>query len=178
MQSYIKKVVANLLDRMIAHDRSKLVSPEVEAFDEFTPKLRETTYGSEEYQSLLDAIKPALKHHYATNDHHPEYHQASVGEAINRLQQSRDELEHGLYDVGTCVADAIKCMDADLASKRSRVRQMNLVSILEMLCDWKAASLRHNDGDIRKSIEFNQRRFGYSDELKQILYNTLGAIED
>lgn len=44
----------------------------------------------------------------------------------------------------------------------------------------KAATLRHNNGDLRKSIEMNQRRFGYSDELKQILLNTafeLGLFE-
>jgi hypothetical protein len=57
------------------------------------------------------------------------------------------------------------------------VRGMSLLDLVEMLCDWKAATLRHNDGDIRKSIEINQERFGYSDELKQILLNTLPTIE-
>lgn len=52
------------------------------------------------------------------------------------------------------------------------VRGMCLLDVVEMLCDWKAATLRHADGDLRKSIEINQRRFGYSDELKQILLNT------
>lgn len=51
--------------------------------------------------------------------------------------------------------------------------KMSLLDIVEMLCDWKAATMRHADGDIRKSIEINQKRFGYSDELKQILINTL-----
>ncbi len=57
------------------------------------------------------------------------------------------------------------------------IRGMSLLSLLEMLCDWKAATLRHNDGDIRRSIDINQKRFGYSDELKQIFLNTLGVIE-
>ena len=52
------------------------------------------------------------------------------------------------------------------------------LDILEMLCDWKAATLRHKDGDIRKSIEINQKRFGYSDELKRIFLNTLSIIEN
>lgn len=55
---------------------------------------------------------------------------------------------------------------------------MNLVDIIEMLCDWKAATLRHNDGDIRRSIEINQKRFGYSDELKSILLNTVILLEE
>lgn len=54
---------------------------------------------------------------------------------------------------------------------------MNLLDVLEMLCDWKAATLRHKDGDIRQSIEINQKRFGYSDELKAILLNTLPLLD-
>ena len=53
---------------------------------------------------------------------------------------------------------------------------MNLVDLIEMICDWKAASERHADGDIYKSIEINQKRFGYSDELKQILKNTIEIL--
>jgi len=50
---------------------------------------------------------------------------------------------------------------------------MNLIDLCEMISDWKGATLRHNDGDILKSIELNQKRFSYSDELKQILINTV-----
>lgn len=53
------------------------------------------------------------------------------------------------------------------------IKDMDLVDLLEMICDWLAATLRHNDGDIYKSIEINQKRFGYGDELKQILENTI-----
>ena len=55
---------------------------------------------------------------------------------------------------------------------------MNIVDICEMIADWKAASLRHADGDIMKSIEINQKRFGYSDELKSILINTVKQCFD
>lgn len=54
---------------------------------------------------------------------------------------------------------------------------MNLVDLIEMVCDWKAATLRHDDGDIRKSIEVNKKRFGYSDELKHIFLNTVDLLE-
>jgi hypothetical protein len=52
------------------------------------------------------------------------------------------------------------------------IRWMNLVDILEMFCDWYAATKRHNDGDIMKSIAINQKRFGYSDDLKAVFENT------
>jgi hypothetical protein len=52
------------------------------------------------------------------------------------------------------------------------IKGMNLIDILEMFCDWYAATKRHNDGDIIKSITINQGRFGYSDDLKVIFMNT------
>jgi len=123
-------MIQELMFRAATHDQSKLVSPEVEVFNEFTPKLAETTYGSDEYKAMLAAMKPALEHHYAANRHHPEYHPNGI-------------------------------------------RDMDLIDVVEMLCDWYAATQRHKDGDIRKSIELNQQRFGYSDELRQILLNTI-----
>jgi len=50
---------------------------------------------------------------------------------------------------------------------------MSLIDLVEMIVDWKAASMRHIDGDILRSIEVSQKRFGYSDDLKQILINTI-----
>lgn len=52
------------------------------------------------------------------------------------------------------------------------VNNMTLVDLIEMLCDWKAATMRHNDGDITKSLEINKKRFGISDQLTTILENT------
>lgn len=56
------------------------------------------------------------------------------------------------------------------------IQGMNLVDLIEMICDWKAASQRHSDGDIFKSIEINQQRFGYSDDVKQLLINTVKEV--
>jgi hypothetical protein len=57
------------------------------------------------------------------------------------------------------------------------IKGMNLIDLLEMLCDWKAATLRHNTGDIYKSLELNQKRFGYSDEVKEFLKNTIDWLD-
>lgn len=55
---------------------------------------------------------------------------------------------------------------------------MNLIDLIEMFCDWKAATLRHNNGDLRRSIEINSDRFKLSDQLKSILMNTVKFIEE
>lgn len=52
------------------------------------------------------------------------------------------------------------------------IKDMTLIDLMELLCDWKAASMRHNDGNILKSIELNQKRFKYTKELRLILENT------
>jgi len=129
VRNLLNACVIDLLHRAAKHDQTKLESPEVEAFTEYTPKLANSTYGSEEYKGFLAAIKPALDHHYAHNSHHPEHY------------------KNGIND-------------------------MNLLDIVEMLCDWKAASERHNDGNIRRSIEINANRFGLSPQLVKILENT------
>lgn len=49
---------------------------------------------------------------------------------------------------------------------------MSLLDVIEMLCDWKAASERHDDGDIKRSLEINGGRFEISPQLQSILYNT------
>jgi hypothetical protein len=122
-------VAKDLIDRAHRHDASKLVEPELSTFDEFTPKLRDSTYGSDEYKSFLAGMGEGLKHHYASNDHHPEHHPGGV-------------------------------------------RDMDLVQMIEMLADWKAATLRHADGDLGRSITQNAKRFDYGDEVTRLLWLT------
>lgn len=129
VQELMRVCVAELKQRLQVHDASKLEPFEKSFFDEFTPKLKGLTYGSDEYKAMLAAMKPGLDHHYANNRHHPEFH-----------------------------ADGI--------------RGMTLLDLLEMFCDWKAATERHADGDLATSIDFNQRRFRYSDDLRAIFINT------
>lgn len=58
------------------------------------------------------------------------------------------------------------------------IRDMSLLDLVEMLCDWKAASLRHDTGDILESIRINQQRFGMSDDLCAVLRNTAIWLND
>jgi len=177
------RVVADLLRRSDEHDLSKLESPEREAFDEWTPRLAATTYGSDEYRSYLAAMKPALDHHYAHNSHHPEHYRWRCGVCERRWTDAQwEDAPQGPNDSGLrycpycCRGGMIyECYLADETNKG--LCGMSLLDLIEMLMDWWAASKRHNDGDIRRSIEVNQERFRYSDELKRILLNTLPLVE-
>lgn len=48
----------------------------------------------------------------------------------------------------------------------------DLFDLIEMFMDWKAATERHNDGDIYKSIAINRRRFSYDEMMENIFINT------
>jgi hypothetical protein len=120
----------NLLKvRVECHDQSKLGDVEKKIFDIYTPKLKATTYGSDQYKEFLAEMSVALKHHYANNSHHPEH------------------FENGIDG-------------------------MTLIDLLEMICDWKAATERHADGSIVASLKINKERFKMNDQLSKILENT------
>lgn len=57
------------------------------------------------------------------------------------------------------------------------IKDMDLLDLIEMLCDWKAASLRQHDGNILHSIDKNQDRFEYTKELSVIFKNTVELFE-
>lgn len=56
------------------------------------------------------------------------------------------------------------------------ISDMTLVDIIEMFCDWKAASDRQHDGNIRKSLKANKARFKISPQLHNIFENTVKEL--
>lgn len=133
VMDFLEKIVINLENRAACHDDSKLEEPEKSMYDEFTPKLRDSTYGSDEYKGFLKDMGAALQHHYQVNSHHPEH------------------FENG-------------------------INGMSLLDLIEMLADWKAAGMRHANGNITQSMEINRKRFGMSDQLYEIFVNTVKEL--
>lgn len=129
VRELIKLTSEKMAQRAEVHDKSKLEAPEKQFFDEFTPKLRGSTYGSDEYKGFLKELQVGLDHHYQNNSHHPEH-----------------------YSNG--------------------VNGMSLLDVLEMFCDWKAATERHADGSLERSIKINKERFKMSDQMAEIFENT------
>lgn len=80
VNKYLIGAATELLRRAQVHDESKLYSPEVDLFDKMTPKLKNLTYGTQEYKDSLSELKPALDHHYLFNSHHPEHYENGIDE--------------------------------------------------------------------------------------------------
>lgn len=138
---YLNKFIVGLLKRGEEHDQSKLEQPEVQIFARHTPLNSDnkprlsSSYGSPEYEKLKARMAPALKHHYANNRHHIEYH------------------PNGVED-------------------------MNLLDLIEMFCDWKAATERNSDGCLRRSIDINKDKFDFPPVLVKILQNSIQLLDD
>lgn len=144
VRSLIVQACNNLQYRASVHDQSKLSSPEKEAFDRAAARLRDLTYGSDAYKASLAELGDALRHHYRSNRHHPEFYALTDSGIPNP-----DELLQGVA-----------------------VARMSLFDITEMLMDWKAASERHENGDIWSSLAVNKERFGLSEQLYGVLCTT------
>lgn len=58
------------------------------------------------------------------------------------------------------------------------VAGMHLVQFLEMVADWIAASRRHDDGDVGRSLSVNVERFGMAEPglLLRLMANTVEAF--
>lgn len=136
--------------RAVMHDDSKFSEQEFPYFAEATPALRGLTYGSDEYREQLKKIQPAIDHHNMVNRHHPEHFAC----------------DNTGYDPE---------YDARIKDGRA-FNEMNLLDLIEMLADWKAATERHDDGDLSRSISINQSRFGYSDHMVNLLRNTASFL--
>ncbi len=165
VRRYMLKIAQNLISRAMAHDSSKLEDPELETFIEYTPKLKDCTYGSDEYNKYLKEMKVALDHHYKVNRHHPEFSGSYMGcSGCSATFYLIDE--DNTLICPNCGQDLVR---------KSNISNMTLTDLIEMICDWKAATLRHSDGDINESLTKNEERFNIDDQLLSILRNTVKA---
>lgn len=111
-----------------------------------------TTYGIDKMVSILNTI------------YNQSAHSAGIWNAINS--------EMGEYIGLHFIADTIVEFNPP-----SNMDSMNLVDLMEMMCDWIASSRRHADGDIYRSIEFNRVRFNMPDMMVNIFRNTAAYLE-
>jgi len=164
VRKYIFNVIQRLEDKANQHDASKLYPPEKEIFDKTTQRLKTSTYGSDEYKIMLKEMGPALEHHYEHNRHHPEHFKEYECNGCFKLFNEQPN-------------NCDICGYSQFTIKNVGISGMNLLDVIEMLCDWKAATLRHGNGDIRKSLDYNSNRFGFrATVLHQILANTIDDL--
>ena len=64
-KEWVKDLMGTLIDdmviRSIHHDDSKMEDPEKSLFDEYSPKLKDCTYGSDEYKEFLKCLTTIMQ---------------------------------------------------------------------------------------------------------------------
>ena len=60
---------------------------------------------------------------------------------------------------------------------KNGVNDMTLIDLVEMFCDWKAASERQHNGNLLISIDVNAKKFGIDSQLRQIFQNTAAVMD-
>jgi hypothetical protein len=102
----------------------------------------------------------------------------SATDRLNNVVYGTPEYDEGIKALGPALTHHYKHNSHHPEHYRNGISGMSLLDLTEMLMDWKASSERMADGgDIHYSIEYNQKRFGYSDELKSILHNTAREMD-
>jgi hypothetical protein len=106
-------------------------------------------------------------------------------EMFTRLTHKLKGITYGSQEYKDCLAEMGPALEHHYSENAHHpehhnlgVDSMTLIDVLEMLCDWYASCQRHADGNIYKSIDINTERFGLSDQLANILRNTVKLFND
>lgn len=92
---------------------------------------------------------------------------------LSSVQYGSSEYKQLLEDVKPAILHHYSRNSHHPEFHKNGIEDMDLVDILEMLCDWNAAGERNKNGNIRKSIEINAEKYNISPQLRKILENTV-----
>jgi hypothetical protein len=94
------------------------------------------------------------------------------------------KLQYGSPEYMECPKNLKPALDHHYANSRHHkehfkngVNDMHLLDLIEMFLDWKAASMRQQDGNLRKSIEINAERYSIGPQLTRILENSIELVD-
>lgn len=126
---------------------------------------------------IIQLLDRAQKHDQ-TKLEHPEV------EVFAQYTDQLSTLTYGSKNYDDCKALMFTALEHHYAHNRHHpehfkngIDDMNIIDLVEMFCDWKASASRGTDGNIRKSLEINGRRFNMSPQLVKILENSISLLE-
>ena len=143
-------------------------------YDSATETLKHIKQVGEFLWQVIYVIGKRITHHDASKLQEPEKSMYDRFTPILRsLTYGSDEYKATLKEMGAALRHHYEVNSHHPEHYPNGIDGMSLIDLIEMLADWKAASMRHDDGDILKSLEINRYRFGMSDQLFEIFKNTL-----
>lgn len=91
---------------------------------------------------------------------------------LKELTYGSPEYKESLKELGTALEHHYENNSHHPEHYPNGIEGMDLLDLVEMYCDWKAAVLRTQGGDMGKSIDFNEGRFNMAGQLADIFRNT------
>lgn len=163
------------MKRLDMYDSKTDILKHIEKVRHFLDVVREELYWrgidhdrsklSADEKPIFDKLTPKLKESTYEGEEYKGFLKETKVALDHHYKKNRHHPEHFYPEVAHMNAiNEISCM--------------NLIDIIEMFCDWKAATMRHDNGDLKKSIAVNQKRFGISDELTAIFLNSVNMFKD
>lgn len=128
----------------------------------------------EKLEEIVGDLRYRLAMHDRTKLEEPE--KSMYDEFVPKLKPlvyGSPEYKQTLADMGEALQHHYRAASHHPEHYEAGIRGMSLMDLTEMLADWAASTSRVKDGNLQRSIEQNQERFGYSDELRAILENTV-----
>jgi hypothetical protein len=143
---------------------------------------QETTKHIERVQELLGVISDKLVERGYNHDYSKLHNPEKVGfdEMTHKLSSTTygsDEYKQMLKDLKPILDHHYENNSHHPEHYKNGIDDMDLLDVVEMLMDWKASTERHEDGDIHSSLKINKMRFNMSDQLYNILNNTIKNLK-
>lgn len=103
---------------------------------------------------------------------------AEVNDKLKNLTYGTPEYDENLKDLQVALQHHYAKNKHHPEHYKNGINDMNLIDLLEMLCDWKASTFRQHDGNLLQSLDKNAERYGISKQLLQILKNTAILLDE
>lgn len=100
----------------------------------------------------------------------------SVTPALRELTYGSDEYKAQLAEMKPALEHHYAANSHHPEHYPNGVADMSLMDLVEMFCDWKAATERHKDGSLKRSIEQNRERFKLDPQIASIFENTRAEL--
>ena len=106
-------------------------------------------------------IARAVKHDLSKYSKHEAPYFEKALPSLRGLEYGSDEYMAAIESLGPALQHHYKD-NTHHPEHWGGIEEMSPLDLIEMLCDWKAATKRHATGNFGKSLEVNEGRFNYS----------------
>lgn len=129
----------------------------------------------------LETVRAELKHRALMHDwtklHDPEKAAFDSASALKDLKYGTPEYDAAKKNLGAALDHHYKSHKHHPEHYPNGINDMSIIDIIEMLCDWKAATERMKDGNMQESLEINRVRFNIDDQLYAVIINTARELK-